>query len=64
MEISYTPQHGDYMLVHHQEILNFKETHITLATVTEPPKIDADVPAEYRGAADAALPGALNSVNK
>jgi hypothetical protein len=55
---------GNFMILHHQTTLNLKENHPTVVTMTSAPKLDNDVPAEYRNAADSALPGSIVSINK
>jgi hypothetical protein len=44
--------------------LNLKENHVTVVTLASAPKLDGDVPVEYRNAADSALPGSLLTINK
>ena len=64
MEVPGPAQQGNYMVFHHQQILNLKESHAWTLTMTSPPRIDSEAPAEFRNAADSALPGSMMSINK
>jgi hypothetical protein len=64
MEITDPPQGGNFMILHHQTILNLKENHATVVAVTSAPKLNDDVAAEDRNAAESALPGSIMSINK
>jgi hypothetical protein len=64
MEVADKAQGGDYMIGHHGVVLNLKENHVTVVTLAAPFKLDDDVPAEYRNAADSALPSSIMSINK
>ncbi len=64
MEIADKAQGGDYMIGHHSVTLNLKENHASVVTIASPPKLDDGVPAEYRNAADSALPSSIMSINK
>jgi hypothetical protein len=64
MELPDKSQGGDYIIGHHGVTLNLKENHVTVVTLASAPKLDGDVPVEYRNAADSALPGSLLTINK
>ncbi|HLI63008.1 MAG TPA: DUF1329 domain-containing protein [Terriglobales bacterium] len=64
MEVPNPALKGNFMILHHQTVLNLKENHATVAIATSAPKLDDDVPGEYRNAPDAALPGSIMSINK
>ena len=64
MEVENRAQGGNFMILHHQTVLNLKETHASVVTVASVPKLDNDVPAEHRNAANSALPSSIMSVNR
>jgi hypothetical protein len=64
MEVPDHAQGGNYMILHHIVTLNFRENHASGVTIAAPVRFDNDVPAEYRNAADSALPGSIMTINK